>query len=75
MKEKPIYNSNLSAGSLKPATLTENKKHENGNSEKHGLTENVVHVLIKCEAYETERFQLSQALRYLKIHVNPGFVR
>ncbi len=41
-------------------------KHENGNCDKCGLTENVEHVLIKCEAYERERFQLSQALRYLK---------
>ncbi len=31
-------------------------KHENGNCDKCGLTENVEHVLIKCEAYERERF-------------------
>ncbi len=28
-------------------------KHENGNCDKRGLTENI-HVLIKCEAYERE---------------------
>lgn len=40
-------------------------KHENGICDKCGQQETVEHILLKCVAYERERFQLSQELELM----------
>ncbi|KAI2645516.1 Competence protein ComM [Labeo rohita] len=42
-------------------------KHENGKCNKCGQDENIEHVIMECEAYERQRFQLTKALNKLGI--------